>query len=54
MYSNYLKNLLNNMIKIIVTGGNGRFAQELRKIKTRYKFIFRIKRNSIYFQLNHK
>ena len=52
MYSNYLKNLLNNMIKkIIVTGGNGRFAQELRKIKTRYKFIFRIK-NSIYFQLN--
>ena len=53
MYSNYLKNLLNNMIKkIIVTGGNGRFAQELRKIKTRYKFIFRDKKNSIYFQLN--
>jgi len=30
--------------KIIVTGGNGRFAQELRKIKTRYKFIFRDKK----------
>ena len=30
--------------KIIVTGGNGRFAQELRKIKTRYKFIFRNKK----------
>lgn len=26
--------------KIIVTGGNGRFAQELKKIKSRYKFIF--------------
>ena len=29
--------------KIIVTGGNGRFAQELRKIKTPYNFIFRDK-----------
>lgn len=30
--------------KIIVTGGNGRFAQELKKIKSRYKFIFRNKK----------
>ena len=29
--------------KIIVTGGNGRFAQELKKIKSKYKFIFRSK-----------
>ena len=27
--------------KILVTGGDGRFAQELKKIKSRYKFIFR-------------
>ena len=27
--------------KIIVTGGNGRFAQELKKINSKYKFIFR-------------
>ena len=26
--------------KIIVTGGNGRFAQELKKIKSKYNFIF--------------
>jgi dTDP-4-dehydrorhamnose reductase len=30
--------------KIVVTGGNGRFAQELRHIKSRYKFIFRSKK----------
>jgi len=30
--------------KIIVTGGNGRFAQELKQIKSRYKFIFRNKK----------
>ena len=30
--------------KIIVSGGNGRFAQELKKIKSRYKFIFRNKK----------
>ncbi len=48
--------------KIIVTGGNGRFAQELKKIKSRYKFVFRnkkqlnilsitsIKKNLIYFK----
>ena len=28
------------MIKIIVTGGDGRFASELKKIKSLYKFIF--------------
>jgi dTDP-4-dehydrorhamnose reductase len=30
--------------KIIVTGGSGRFAQELKQIKSRYKFIFRNKK----------
>ncbi len=30
--------------KIIVTGGNGRFAKELSKIKTKYEFIFRNKK----------
>ena len=30
--------------KIIVTGGDGRFAQELKKMKTKYKFIFRNKK----------
>ena len=28
------------MKKIIITGGNGRFASELKKIKTNYKLIF--------------
>jgi dTDP-4-dehydrorhamnose reductase len=28
------------MKKILVTGGDGRFANELKKIKTKYKFIF--------------
>ena len=28
------------MKKIIVTGGDGRFALELKKIESRYKFIF--------------
>ena len=32
------------MKKILVTGGDGRFAQELKKTKTRYKFIFRNKK----------
>ena len=30
--------------KILVTGGDGRFAQELKKINSRYKFIFRNKK----------
>ena len=32
------------MLKILVTGGQGRFANELKKIKSKYKFIFRNKR----------
>ena len=28
------------MTKILVTGGEGRFADELKKIKTNYNFIF--------------
>ena len=28
------------MKKILVTGGNGRFATELKKIKTKYKFVY--------------
>ena len=32
------------MLKILVSGGNGRFAGELKKIKTNYKFIFRNKK----------
>ena len=31
------------MKKILVTGGQGRFAKELRKIKTQHKFFFRSK-----------
>ena len=30
--------------KIIVTGGDGRFAKELKKINSKYKFIFRSKK----------
>ena len=26
--------------KIVVTGGSGRFAQALKKIKSKYKFIY--------------
>ena len=29
------------MIKILVSGGNGRFARELKKIKSKYKFLFK-------------
>ena len=32
------------MKKILVTGGNGRFANELKKIKSNYKFEFRNKK----------
>lgn len=32
------------MKKILITGGNGRFANVLKKIKSRYKFIFRNKK----------
>ena len=30
--------------KVIVTGGDGRFAQELKKIRSKYKFYFRNKK----------
>ena len=32
------------MKKILVTGGNGRFAKELKKINSKYNFIFRNKK----------
>ncbi len=38
--------------KIIVTGGEGRFARELKKIKTKYKFIFRNKKQLNILSLN--
>ena len=38
--------------KIIVTGGEGRFAKELKKIKTNYKFIFRKKHELNILSLN--
>ena len=38
--------------KIIVTGGDGRFAKELRKIKSNYKFIFRNKKQLNILSLN--
>ena len=28
------------MKKILITGGDGRFASELRKVKTKFKLIF--------------
>ena len=38
--------------KIIVTGGEGRFAKELKKIKSKYKFLFKDKKelNILSFQ----
>lgn len=32
-------------IKIVVTGGSGRFAQSLKKIKSKYNFIYPTKKN---------
>ena len=40
------------MKKILVTGGNGRFAQELKKINTKYEFIFRNKNQLNILSLN--
>ena len=40
------------MIKILVTGGNGRFANELKKIKSNYKFIFRTKKQLNILSIN--
>ena len=39
------------MIKILVTGGDSRFAQELKKTKSRYKFIFRSKKQLNFLSL---
>ena len=38
--------------KIIVTGGDGRFAKELKKIKSKYNFIFRDKKQLNILSLN--
>ncbi len=38
--------------KIVVTGGDGRFAQELKKLKSKYKFIFRSKRQLNILSIN--
>ena len=38
--------------KIIVTGGNGRFASELKKIKSKYSFIFTNKSQLIILSLD--
>ena len=38
--------------KIIVTGGDGRFAKELKRIKTNYNFIFRKKHELNILSLN--
>ena len=37
--------ILKNKNKILVTGGDGRFAQSLKKIKSKYKFIYSTKKN---------
>ena len=31
--------------KIVVTGGNGRFAKTLKKVKCKYKFVYPSKKN---------
>ena len=38
--------------KILVTGGDGRFAQELKKIKNKYKFYFRNKKQLNILSIN--
>ena len=42
------------MKKILVTGGNGRFANELQKIKTTHDFIYRNKNQLNILSLKHK
>ena len=37
--------ILKNKKKILVTGGSGRFAQNLKKIKSKYKFIYPTKKD---------
>ena len=40
------------MKKILVTGGNGRFAKILKNVKSKYKFIFRSKSELNILSLN--
>ena len=40
------------MKRILVTGGNGRFSEELKKIKSNYHFIFRDKKELNILSLN--
>ena len=40
------------MKKILVTGGNGRFALELKKIKTKLKFVYLDKKDLNILDLN--
>ena len=40
------------MEKILVTGGNGRFSNELKRIKSQYKFIFRSKKQLNIISIN--
>ena len=40
------------MQKILVTGGGGRFATELKKIKTKYNFIYLSKKQLNILSLN--
>ena len=41
-----------NKNKIVVTGGSGRFAQTLKKIKCKYKFIYPTKTQLNIINLN--
>ena len=36
---------MTNKKKIVVTGGNGRFAKSLKKVKCKYKFVYPSKKN---------
>ena len=38
--------------KIIVTGGDSRFANELKRLNLNINLFLEIKNNSIFFQLN--
>ena len=38
--------------KIVVTGGNGRFAKSLKKIRSKYKFVYSTKKNLDITNLN--
>ena len=36
--------------KIVVTGGTGRFAQSLKKIRSKYNFVYPSKKKTQYFK----